>query len=55
MADEKDIKRILRKISYLKLDKLIDRRKASDEDYRKILNGNENLRILISEFVGCFV
>lgn len=55
MADEKDIKRILRKISYLKLDKLIDRRKASDEDYRKILNENENLRILISEFVGCFV
>lgn len=55
MVDEKDIKRILRKISYLKLDKLIDRRKASDEDYRKILNENENLRILISEFVGCFV
>lgn len=55
MADEKDIKRILRKISYLKLDKLIDRRKASDEDYRKILNENENLRILISEFVDCFV
>lgn len=55
MADEKDIKSVLRKISYLKLDKLIDRRKASDEDYRKILNENENLRILISEFVDCFV
>lgn len=55
MADEKDIKCILRKISYLKLDKLIDRKNTSDEDYRKILNENENLKILISEFIGCFV
>ena len=55
MADEKDIKSVLRKISYLKLDKLIDRKNTSDEDYRKILNENENLKILISEFIGCFV